>query len=185
MRRILLDKKLKKVEITEKNLEDFLGVQRFDFGKAEDENQIGQVTGLAWTQVGGDLLTIEATNVSGKGKVVCTGSLGDVMKESISTAMTVVRSRAEKLGIADDFYEKRDIHVHVPEGATPKDGPSAGIAMVTALVSSLTGNPVRADVAMTGEITLRGEVLAIGGFERKTPCGTPWRYKTGTHSEGE
>lgn len=167
VRRILLDKKLKKVEITEKNLEDFLGVQRFDFGKAEDENQIGQVTGLAWTQVGGDLLTIEATNVSGKGKVVCTGSLGDVMKESISTAMTVVRSRAEKLGIADDFYEKRDIHVHVPEGATPKDGPSAGIAMVTALVSSLTGNPVRADVAMTGEITLRGEVLAIGGLKEK------------------
>ncbi|RUO18604.1 endopeptidase La [Aliidiomarina haloalkalitolerans] len=167
VRRILLDKKLKKVEITEKNLEDFLGVQRFDFGKAEDENQIGQVTGLAWTQVGGDLLTIEATNVSGKGKVVCTGSLGDVMKESISTAMTVVRSRAEKLGIADDFYEKRDIHVHVPECATPKDGPSAGIAMVTALVSSLTGNPVRADVAMTGEITLRGEVLAIGGLKEK------------------
>lgn len=167
VRRILLDKKLKKVEITEQNLEDFLGVQRFDFGKAEDENQIGQVTGLAWTQVGGDLLTIEATNVSGKGKVVCTGSLGDVMKESISTAMTVVRSRAEKLGIADDFYEKRDIHVHVPEGATPKDGPSAGIAMVTALVSSLTGNPVRADVAMTGEITLRGEVLAIGGLKEK------------------
>lgn len=167
VRRILLDKKLKKVVITEKNLEDFLGVQRFDFGKAEDENQIGQVTGLAWTQVGGDLLTIEATNVSGKGKVVCTGSLGDVMKESISTAMTVVRSRAEKLGIADDFYEKRDVHVHVPEGATPKDGPSAGIAMVTALVSSLTGNPVRADVAMTGEITLRGEVLAIGGLKEK------------------
>ncbi|TRW49362.1 endopeptidase La [Aliidiomarina halalkaliphila] len=167
VRRILLDKKLKKVKITEKNLEDFLGVRRFDFGKAEEENQIGQVTGLAWTQVGGDLLTIEATSVPGKGKVACTGSLGDVMKESISTAMTVVRSRAEKLGIADDFHEKRDVHVHVPEGATPKDGPSAGIAMVTALVSSLTGNPVRADVAMTGEITLRGEVLAIGGLKEK------------------
>ncbi|EGN76335.1 ATP-dependent protease La [Idiomarina sp. A28L] len=167
VRRILLDKKLKKVTIKQDNLEDFLGVQRFDFGKAEDENQIGQVTGLAWTQVGGDLLTIEATNVTGKGKVVCTGSLGDVMKESISTAMTVVRSRAERLGIASDFHEKRDIHVHVPEGATPKDGPSAGIAMVTSLVSSLTNNPVRADVAMTGEITLRGEVLAIGGLKEK------------------
>lgn len=167
VRRILLDKKLKKVQINAENLEDFLGVRRHDFGKAEEENQIGQVTGLAWTQVGGDLLTIEATSVPGKGKVVCTGSLGDVMKESISTAMTVVRSRAEKLGIADDFHEKRDVHVHVPEGATPKDGPSAGIAMVTALVSSLTGNPVRADVAMTGEITLRGEVLAIGGLKEK------------------
>lgn len=167
VRRILLDKKLKKVTIKQANLEDFLGVQRFDFGKAEEQNQIGQVTGLAWTQVGGDLLTIEATNVSGKGKVVCTGSLGDVMKESISTAMTVVRSRADKLGIQPDFYEKRDIHVHVPEGATPKDGPSAGIAMVTSLVSSLTEIPVRADVAMTGEITLRGEVLAIGGLKEK------------------
>ncbi|MCH8492295.1 MAG: endopeptidase La [Idiomarina sp.] len=167
VRRILLDKKLKKVTIKQENLEDFLGVQRFDFGKAEEQNQIGQVTGLAWTQVGGDLLTIEATNVSGKGKVVCTGSLGDVMKESISTAMTVVRSRADKLGIQPDFYEKRDIHVHVPEGATPKDGPSAGIAMVTSLVSSLTEIPVRADVAMTGEITLRGEVLAIGGLKEK------------------
>jgi ATP-dependent Lon protease len=167
VRRILLDKKLQKVTIKQANLEDFLGVQRFDFGKAEEQNQIGQVTGLAWTQVGGDLLTIEATNVSGKGKVVCTGSLGDVMKESISTAMTVVRSRADKLGIQPDFYEKRDIHVHVPEGATPKDGPSAGIAMVTSLVSSLTEIPVRADVAMTGEITLRGEVLAIGGLKEK------------------
>lgn len=167
VRRILLDKKLKKVKITQDDLEDFLGVRRFDFGKAEESDQIGQVTGLAWTSVGGDLLTIEATTVSGKGKTVCTGSLGDVMKESISTAMTVVRSRADKLGIAEDFYEKKDIHVHVPEGATPKDGPSAGIAMVTALVSSLTGKPVRADVAMTGEITLRGEVLAIGGLKEK------------------
>lgn len=167
VRRILLDKKLKKVRITEENLDDFLGVRKFDFGKAEEENQVGQVTGLAWTQVGGDLLTIEATNVTGKGKVVSTGSLGDVMKESITTAMTVVRHRSEKLGIEPDFYEKRDVHVHVPEGATPKDGPSAGIAMVTALVSSLTGNPVRSDVAMTGEITLRGEVLAIGGLKEK------------------
>jgi len=167
VRRILLDKKLKKVKIDADALEDFLGVRRFDYGKAEESDQIGQVTGLAWTQVGGDLLTIEATTVPGKGKTVCTGSLGDVMKESISTAMTVVRSRADKLGIAGDFYETKDIHVHVPEGATPKDGPSAGIAMVTALVSSLTENSVRADVAMTGEITLRGEVLAIGGLKEK------------------
>lgn len=167
VRNILINKKIKSITITAKDLEDYLGVQRFDYGKAEESNQIGQVTGLAWTQVGGDLLTIEATSVSGKGKTTFTGSLGDVMKESISTAMTVVRSRADKLGIADDFHEKRDIHVHVPEGATPKDGPSAGIAMVTALVSSLTSNPVRADVAMTGEITLRGEVLAIGGLKEK------------------
>ncbi|MBY0418293.1 MAG: endopeptidase La, partial [Pararheinheimera sp.] len=152
VKNILLDKNLKKVVINQDNLEDFLGVQRHDYGKAEDSNRIGQVTGLAWTSVGGDLLTIEAAAVVGKGKLTYTGSLGDVMKESIQAAMTVVRSRAEKLRINEDFYEKRDIHVHVPEGATPKDGPSAGIAMVTALVSSLTGNPVRADVAMTGEI---------------------------------
>ncbi|RUO34499.1 endopeptidase La [Aliidiomarina soli] len=167
VRNILIKKDTKSITITGKELEDYLGVQRFDFGKAEESNQIGQVTGLAWTQVGGDLLTIEATSVPGKGKTTFTGSLGDVMKESISTAITVVRSRADKLGIADDFYEKRDVHVHVPEGATPKDGPSAGIAMVTALVSSLTANPVRSDVAMTGEITLRGEVLAIGGLKEK------------------
>lgn len=167
VRRILLDKKLKKVTITEHELEDFLGVQRFDFGRAEEKDQVGQVNGLAWTQVGGDLLSIEATTVPGKGKAVSTGSLGDVMKESISTALTVVRSRAEKLHIDTKFHESKDIHVHVPEGATPKDGPSAGIGMVTALVSSLTNNPVRADVAMTGEITLRGEVLAIGGLKEK------------------
>ncbi len=167
VKNILLGKDLKKVVISQDNLEDFLGVQRFDYGKAEDSNRIGQVTGLAWTSVGGDLLTIEAAAVVGKGKLTYTGSLGDVMKESIQAAMTVVRSRAEKLRINEDFYEKRDIHVHVPEGATPKDGPSAGIAMVTALVSSLTGNPVRADVAMTGEITLRGEVLPIGGLKEK------------------
>lgn len=167
VKNILLDKNLKKVVINQENLEDFLGVQRHDYGKAEDSNRIGQVTGLAWTSVGGDLLTIEAAAVVGKGKLTYTGSLGDVMKESIQAAMTVVRSRAEKLRINEDFYEKRDIHVHVPEGATPKDGPSAGIAMVTALVSSLTGNPVRADVAMTGEITLRGEVLPIGGLKEK------------------
>jgi ATP-dependent Lon protease len=167
VKNILMDKNLKKVVINQDNLEDFLGVQRHDYGKAEDSNRIGQVTGLAWTSVGGDLLTIEAAAVVGKGKLTYTGSLGDVMKESIQAAMTVVRSRAEKLRINEDFYEKRDIHVHVPEGATPKDGPSAGIAMVTALVSSLTGNPVRADVAMTGEITLRGEVLPIGGLKEK------------------
>ncbi|WP_224798009.1 endopeptidase La [Idiomarina abyssalis] len=167
VKEILLDSSIKHVEITGDNLSDYLGVQRFDYGKAEEANQVGQVTGLAWTEVGGDLLTIEATNVAGKGKTTTTGSLGDVMQESIQTALTVVRSRADKLGIADDFHEKRDIHVHVPEGATPKDGPSAGIAMVTAMVSSLTGKPVRSDVAMTGEITLRGEVLAIGGLKEK------------------
>ncbi|MBV7315931.1 endopeptidase La [Shewanella sp. NIFS-20-20] len=167
VKQILLDKAIKQVTVTSGNLKEFLGVQRFDYGKAESKNQIGQVTGLAWTQVGGDLLTIEATSVAGKGKLLFTGSLGDVMQESIQAAMTVVRARAEQLGINSDFYEKRDIHVHVPEGATPKDGPSAGAAMCTALVSSLTGNPVRADVAMTGEITLRGEVLPIGGLKEK------------------
>jgi ATP-dependent Lon protease len=167
VKHILLSKDKSKVVVTQSNLKDYLGVQRFDYGKADKDNQIGQVTGLAWTQVGGDLLTIETTSVVGKGKTTFTGSLGDVMQESIKTAMTVVRSRAEKLRINNDFHEKRDIHVHVPEGATPKDGPSAGIAMCTALVSSLTGNPVKCDVAMTGEITLRGEVLAIGGLKEK------------------
>ncbi|MCK7458180.1 endopeptidase La [Idiomarina aminovorans] len=167
VKEILLDKSIKHVEIHGDNLSHYLGVQRFDYGKAEEANQVGQVTGLAWTEVGGDLLTIEATNVAGKGKTTTTGSLGDVMQESIQTALTVVRSRADKLSIADDFHEKRDIHVHVPEGATPKDGPSAGIAMVTAMVSSLTGKPVRSDLAMTGEITLRGEVLPIGGLKEK------------------
>ena len=167
VKKILLDKKLKQVTVDEQNLKQYLGVQRFDYGKAESKNQIGQVTGLAWTQVGGDLLTIEATSVAGKGKLTYTGSLGDVMQESIQAALTVVRARSEQLGINPDFYEKRDIHVHVPEGATPKDGPSAGAAMCTALVSSLTGNPVCADVAMTGEITLRGEVLPIGGLKEK------------------
>ena len=167
VKQILLDKTIKTVAVSAKNIKEFLGVQRCDYGKAESNNQIGQVTGLAWTQVGGDLLTIEATSVPGKGKLAYTGSLGDVMQESIQAAMTVVRARAEELGINSDFHEKRDIHVHVPEGATPKDGPSAGAAMCTALVSSLTGNPVRADVAMTGEITLRGEVLPIGGLKEK------------------
>ncbi|QDP01827.1 endopeptidase La [Thalassotalea sp. PS06] len=167
VKKILLNDDIKTVAINQDNLEEFLGVQRFDYGKAEDENRIGQVTGLAWTEVGGELLTIEAASVPGKGKLTYTGSLGDVMKESIQAAMTVVRSRTDKLRINEDFNEKRDIHVHVPEGATPKDGPSAGIGMCTALVSSLTGNPVKADVAMTGEITLRGEVLAIGGLKEK------------------
>ncbi len=167
VKNILLDKDLKSVTVTMDNLKEYLGVQRFDYGKADDSNRIGQVTGLAWTEVGGDLLTIETEAMPGKGKLTQTGSLGDVMQESIQAAMTVVRSRAEKLGINSDFYEKRDIHVHVPEGATPKDGPSAGIAMCTALVSSLTGNPVKAEVAMTGEITLRGEVLPIGGLKEK------------------
>jgi ATP-dependent Lon protease len=167
VKNILLDPELKKVTVNQDNLKEYLGVQRFDYGKADDSNRIGQVTGLAWTEVGGDLLTIETEAMVGKGKLTQTGSLGDVMQESIQAAMTVVRSRAEKLGINTDFYEKRDIHVHVPEGATPKDGPSAGIAMCTALVSSLTGNPVKAEVAMTGEITLRGEVLPIGGLKEK------------------
>ena len=167
VKKILLDKSVKKVSVDAGNIKSYLGVQRFDYGKAESKNQIGQVTGLAYTQVGGDLLTIEATSVPGKGKLSYTGSLGDVMQESIQAAMTVVRARAEELGINPDFHEKRDIHVHVPEGATPKDGPSAGAAMCTTLVSSLTGNPVCADVAMTGEITLRGEVLPIGGLKEK------------------
>ena len=149
------------------SLENLLGVRKFDFGRAENKDQIGQVTGLAWTQVGGELLTIESSAVAGKGRMIKTGSLGDVMQESIQAALTVVRSRAQSLGVAPDYHEKVDIHIHVPEGATPKDGPSAGIAMCTALVSVLTGIPVRADVAMTGEITLRGEVLRIGGLKEK------------------
>ncbi|MBW3196700.1 endopeptidase La [Marinobacter nauticus] len=155
------------VTLTPDLLEDYSGVKKFKYGLAEETNQIGQVTGLAWTQVGGELLTIECALTPGKGRVVKTGSLGDVMQESIQTALTVVRSRAAGLGVADDFHEKHDLHVHVPEGATPKDGPSAGIGMCTALVSALTRIPVRADVAMTGEITLRGRVLAIGGLKEK------------------
>jgi len=153
--------------VTEDNLNDFLGVRKYDFGRAEKKNQVGQVVGLAWTEVGGDLLTIEATSMPGKGNIIRTGSLGDVMKESVEAARTVVRSRARRLGIKDELFEKRDVHVHVPDGATPKDGPSAGAAMTTAFVSALTGIPVRADVAMTGEITLRGEVTAIGGLKEK------------------
>ena len=156
-----------KVVITDENLNDFLGVRKFDFGRAEKKNQVGQVVGLAWTEVGGDLLTIEAAVMPGKGNIIRTGSLGDVMKESVEAARSVVRSRSRRLGIKDEMFEKRDIHIHVPDGATPKDGPSAGIAMTTAFVSALTGIPVRADVAMTGEITLRGEVTAIGGLKEK------------------
>jgi len=164
---LLLAKKSSKVQVTSKNLDKYLGVQRFTFGIAEKENQIGQVTGLAWTEVGGELLTVEAAAVPGKGKALSTGKLGDVMQESVKAAMTVVRRRAARLGITKDFNEKWDLHVHVPEGATPKDGPSAGIAMTTAMVSVFTGIPVRSDVAMTGEITLRGEVLGIGGLKEK------------------
>ncbi|MDC7709899.1 endopeptidase La [Vogesella indigofera] len=161
------DGKTSKVTVTPKNLDKYLGVQRFEYGVAEEQNRIGQVTGLAWTEVGGELLTIEAAALPGKGNIIRTGQLGEVMQESITAALTVVRSRAAQLGIRPDFYEKHDMHIHVPEGATPKDGPSAGAAMATALVSVLTGIPVRADVAMTGEITLRGEVLPIGGLKEK------------------
>ncbi len=156
-----------KVVVNEDNLNDFLGVRKFTYGRAELQNQVGQVVGLAWTEVGGDLLTIEAATMPGKGAIQRTGQLGDVMKESVEAARTVVRSRARVLGIKDEVFEKRDIHVHVPDGATPKDGPSAGAAMTTAIVSALTGIPVRGDVAMTGEITLRGEVTAIGGLKEK------------------
>lgn len=154
-------------KVTSESLEYFLGVRKFNFGKAEDQDKVGQVTGLAWTQVGGELLTIESMAVPGKGQITKTGSLGDVMQESIQAALTVVRSRAQTLGIPQDFHQKNDLHIHVPEGATPKDGPSAGIGMCTALVSVLTDIPVKADVAMTGEITLRGQVLAIGGLKEK------------------
>src|SRR3954462_11327093 len=162
-----LKKMTPKVVVTAENLNDFLGVRKFTYGRAEKENQVGQVVGLAWTEVGGDLLTIEAALMPGKGNIQRTGSLGDVMKESVEAARTVVRSRSRGLGITDETFEKKDMHIHVPDGATPKDGPSAGAAMATAIVSALTGIPVRADVAMTGEITLRGEVTAIGGLKEK------------------
>ena len=164
---IQLKKYVGQVKVTADNLNDFLGVRKFNYGIAEKQNQVGQVVGLAWTEVGGDLLTIEAATMPGKGNITRTGSLGDVMKESVEAARTVVRSRARRLGIKDEAFEKRDVHIHVPDGATPKDGPSAGIALTTAFVSALTGIPVRAGVAMTGEITLRGEVTAIGGLKEK------------------
>ncbi|MEM7055050.1 MAG: endopeptidase La, partial [Pseudomonadota bacterium] len=167
VKEISLEKDVERRQITTRNLDKYLGVRRFRFGRAEENNEIGQVTGLAWTEVGGELLQIEANAVAGKGKLLLTGQLGEVMQESVQAALSVVRSRADVLGLDADFNQKKDLHVHVPEGATPKDGPSAGIAMVTALVSVLAGIPVRADVAMTGEITLRGRVLPIGGLKEK------------------
>jgi ATP-dependent Lon protease len=163
----LLDRGSERTSVAPKGLDKYLGVRRFRYGLAEENNQVGQVTGLAWTEVGGELLTIEAAVVPGKGKLIHTGQLGDVMRESIQAATTIVRGRAAVLGIDAEFHQKYDLHIHVPEGATPKDGPSAGIGMCTALVSALTGIPVRCDVAMTGEITLRGEVLPIGGLKEK------------------
>ncbi|HUO43284.1 MAG TPA: endopeptidase La [Burkholderiales bacterium] len=164
---LVRDAKSRRVSLTARNLDKFLGVRRYTYGLAEKENQVGQVTGLAWTEVGGELLTIESSAMPGKGKTITTGKLGEVMQESIQAALSVVRSRSRRLGIPEDFYQKNDIHIHLPEGATPKDGPSAGIGICTAMVSLLTGIPVRADVAMTGEITLRGEVLPIGGLKEK------------------
>ncbi len=167
VKQILLKSVKGRAKITPAKLEKLIGVKRFRFGRAEEEDRVGQVTGLAWTEVGGDLLTIEAAVVPGKGKATHTGQLGDIMKESIEAAMTVVRSRSEVLGIDPEFYKVHDFHIHVPEGATPKDGPSAGVAMCTALVSALTGIPAHSNVAMTGEITLRGEILPIGGLKEK------------------
>ncbi|HSO06050.1 MAG TPA: endopeptidase La [Pelomicrobium sp.] len=167
VKQLLLNKKTESITVTARNLDKYLGVRRYTFGIAEKTNQVGQVNGLAWTEVGGELLTIETVVLPGKGKTITTGKLGEVMTESIQAALSVVRNRARKLGVGEDFHQKTDIHVHLPEGATPKDGPSAGIGICTALVSSLTGIPVRSDVAMTGEITLRGEVLPIGGLKEK------------------
>ncbi len=176
--------KPKKITVSSSNLEDYCGVRKFDFGEAQEKDKIGQVTGLAWTQVGGELLTIEASNFKGKGKIIKTGQLGDVMQESIQAAISVVRNRSESLGIDPEFYENQDMHIHVPEGATPKDGPSAGIAMCTAVTSVLAQLPVRADVAMTGEITLRGEVLKIGGLKEKLLAAKRGGIKTVIIPEG-
>ena len=176
--------KSKKISVSPSNLEDYCGVRKFDYGAAQEKDKIGQVTGLAWTQVGGELLTIEASNFKGKGKIIKTGQLGDVMQESIQAAISVVRNRSESLGIDPEFYENQDMHIHVPEGATPKDGPSAGIAMCTAVTSVLAQLPVRADVAMTGEITLRGEVLKIGGLKEKLLAAKRGGIKTVIIPEG-
>jgi len=173
-----------KITVTPKNLDKYLGVRRYSYGLAEKENQIGQVTGLAWTEVGGELLTIESTLMPGKGNILRTGQLGDVMKESIEAARTVVRSRARALGIVSESFDKNDMHIHMPEGATPKDGPSAGIAICTAMVSVMSGIPVRCDVAMTGEITLRGEVLPIGGLKEKLLAAHRGGIKTVMIPEG-
>jgi ATP-dependent Lon protease len=167
VKQLLAKSETKAINVSPRNLSKYLGVRRFRYGRAEEQDHIGQVTGLAWTEVGGELLTIEAAVVPGKGKLTHTGQLGEVMQESIQAAMTVVRSRATVLGLESDFYQKADVHIHVPEGATPKDGPSAGIGMCTALVSALTKVAVRSDIAMTGEITLRGQVLPIGGLKEK------------------
>jgi len=172
VKQLLIEKKegedrARRISVTPKNLDKFCGVRKYSFGMAEKQNQVGQVTGLAWTEVGGELLTIETVTMPGKGKTITTGKLGEVMQESIQAALSVVRNRSRKLGVVEEFYQKNDIHIHLPEGATPKDGPSAGIGIVTSMVSVLTGIPVRADVAMTGEITLRGEVLQIGGLKEK------------------
>ena len=172
------------IKVTAENLNDFLGVRKFTYGRAEAQNQVGQVVGLAWTEVGGDLLTIEAALMPGKGNILRTGSLGEIMKESVEAARTVVRSRSHRLGISDEVFEKKDMHIHVPDGATPKDGPSAGAAMTTAIVSALTGIPVRADVAMTGEITLRGEVTEIGGLKEKLLAALRGGIKTVLIPEG-
>jgi ATP-dependent Lon protease len=167
VKKLLLNKKLKNIKIDKNNINDFLGVKRFKHGEAEKENVVGLVNGLAWTEVGGELLSVETAVIPGKGKYILTGSLGDVMKESISAAMTIVRKRSLVLGIDKDFYENKDIHVHFPEGAVPKDGPSAGVGITTSLVSALTDNPVKASVAMTGEVNLHGQVLPIGGLKEK------------------
>jgi ATP-dependent Lon protease len=171
VKQLLTDKqdgeKARRITVTPRTLDKFLGVRKYSFGMAEKKNQVGQVTGLAWTEVGGELLTIETVTMPVKGKTITTGKLGEVMQESIQAALSVVRNRSRKLGVVEDFYQKNDMHIHLPEGATPKDGPSAGIGIATSMVSVLTGIPVRADVAMTGEITLRGEVLAIGGLKEK------------------